>query len=249
MTALRQLRTLFGATFYMMYCGTPYIIGAISPYLAAYFQVETSKVQMLMPSIIFLQTLLMPLGGQLAQKCPARLLMSFGSMISIGCTVLASFCPQNNFAAFFALFVGGQGICLGVSYMVPLQLGWKAYPEKSGLASGFIVGGFGLGALVFSFMATKLVNPLNLSSATNHDGLINFDISVTDRVPFMMQALAVGYATVVLLAIVLASEPSKGEEAVVDDNFTIADSIEVGSPFMQSANNEFAGSSMGAFSD
>ena len=52
MTTKAQLRTLLGATLYMMYCGTPYIIGAISPYLAAYFAVETSKVQMLLPSII-----------------------------------------------------------------------------------------------------------------------------------------------------------------------------------------------------
>lgn len=63
---LDRVSTVVGATLYMCYCGTPYTIGAISPYLASYFRVEISQVQMLLPSIIFLQTFLMPFGGKLA---------------------------------------------------------------------------------------------------------------------------------------------------------------------------------------
>ena len=51
--------------------------------------------------------------------------------------------------AFFVLFVGGNGILEGLCYMVPIQLGWKSFPERSGLISGIIVAGFGLGALIF----------------------------------------------------------------------------------------------------
>ena len=44
MPNLSQVKILAAATLYMVFLGTPYMIGAISPYLAAYFHVETSKV-------------------------------------------------------------------------------------------------------------------------------------------------------------------------------------------------------------
>ena len=128
----------------------------------------------------------MPLGGWLAQKCSGRLLMLMGSSVSISTTVLASLCSQDSFMTFFVLFVGGQAFCLGFSYMVPLQLGWKACPDNAGLASGIIVGGFGLGALIFSYLAAKIVNPYNLSSSVNEQGLIVFDEAVTSQVPHMI---------------------------------------------------------------
>ena len=108
----------------MMYCGTPYTIGAISPYLAAYFQVEMSKVQYLLPSIVFMQMMIMPIGGQLAKKCSPRLLMLIASSVDISCTVIASFVPRDSFWTFLVLYVSGQAICNGISYLVGLQVSW-----------------------------------------------------------------------------------------------------------------------------
>lgn len=61
-----KFSTVVGATLYMLCLGTPYIIGAISPYLASYFRVDITQVQLLLPSIIFMQTFLVPFGGKLA---------------------------------------------------------------------------------------------------------------------------------------------------------------------------------------
>lgn len=39
-----NLSTAIGATLYMLCLGTPYAIGAISPYLASYFQIDITQV-------------------------------------------------------------------------------------------------------------------------------------------------------------------------------------------------------------
>ena len=111
---------LIGATLYMAYCGTPYTVGAISPYIASYFGVETSQVLLLLPSIIFIQTFLMPLGGQLALRVPAKWLMALGGSIDVICTFCASYAPRDSYMAFFTLFVGGIAMSHGLSYMVPI---------------------------------------------------------------------------------------------------------------------------------
>ena len=64
-----------------------------------------------------------------------------------------------NFIAFAVLYVLGFGVCNGLSYMVPMHHGWLWFPNNPGLISGIIIGGFGLGALVFAPIATSIVNP------------------------------------------------------------------------------------------
>ena len=60
----------------------------------------------------------------------------------------------------FALVYGIlTGMAMGLSYMVPLINAVQYFPEKKGLVSGIIVAGFGLGSLVFSFLAIILMNP------------------------------------------------------------------------------------------
>ena len=51
-SSLGKVTTIIGAALYMMFCGTVYIIGSISPYLASYFNVSTSQTQLLLPSLI-----------------------------------------------------------------------------------------------------------------------------------------------------------------------------------------------------
>ena len=43
--------------------------------------------------------------------------------------------------------------------MIAVHHGWLWFPNRPGLISGLIIGGFGLGSLVFSPIATQIVNP------------------------------------------------------------------------------------------
>ena len=134
----------------MMILGTTYIIGCISPYIASYYRVPTSEVLLLLPTKIFLQTLISPIGGKLANWVQPRLLITIGAVSYLGSLYMASQVPRDSFKTFFAVFVGGQAICLGLTYMVPIKIGWRTFPHRSGLVSGIVIGGFGLGALIFN---------------------------------------------------------------------------------------------------
>ena len=58
-----NLRIVIGSTLYMMFCGSVYITGSISPYIASYHMVGTSQAQMLLPLLIVIQTIIMPFGA------------------------------------------------------------------------------------------------------------------------------------------------------------------------------------------
>ena len=93
---------------------------------------------------------------------------------------IASVLVKDNFWVYLPLWSIPFGIMNGLTYMVPMHHGWLWYPNRPGLISGIIVGGFGLGSLVFSLVLEHIVNP---------NGLKNTDPQyhqvVKDNVPFM----------------------------------------------------------------
>lgn len=103
-----------------------------------------------------------------------------------------------TFEAFLCLFSIGYGICNGLTYMVPMQHGWLWFPNKPGLVSGIIIGGFGIGTFVFSLVCTGLVNPDGIDAV---DG--KFPDSVNERVPLMLKVFTVSNICIVLLALIL----------------------------------------------
>ena len=99
-------------------------------------------------------------------------------MILMAITITSSFYP------FLALFSIGFGFCNGLTYMVPMQHGWLWFPERPGLISGIIIGGFGIGTFVFSLVTKAIVNPDNAEPV---DG--KYPDSVDENVPKMMLTL------------------------------------------------------------
>ena len=109
-------------------------------------------------------------------------LIAIAATIRIIFQLVASF--MTNFTAFALLYAFGYGICNGLTYMVPMHHGWLWFPDKPGLISGIIIGGFGFGALVFAPIATALVNPDGEVSVNNM-----YSPEVNDRVPHMLLIL------------------------------------------------------------
>jgi MFS family permease len=68
---------------------------------------------------------------------------------------------RSQFNLFYMLYIFGYGICCGTTYMVPVKLGWKAFPRQPGLISGIIIGGYGVGPLIFAQISSAIVNPDN----------------------------------------------------------------------------------------
>ena len=65
----------------------------------------------------------------------------------------------------------------GMTYMVPIHHGWLWFPERPGLISGIIIGGFGVSGIIFDNLFTKMINPDNIS--IDADGL--YPDSVNER--------------------------------------------------------------------
>ena len=59
------------------------------------------------------------------------------------------------------LFSPGLGFLNGITYCIPMEHGWRWFPDRPGLISGLILGGFGLGAFSFNFLCAGIVNPDN----------------------------------------------------------------------------------------
>ncbi|XP_046552611.1 oxalate:formate antiporter-like [Haliotis rubra] len=102
----------------------------------------------------------------------------------------------------------GAGICMAYPGAVKTALKW--FPGKSGLVTGIILCGVGVGAIVFNQVVTAFINPDNLSpDETIKDDLFFTQTSLLDRVPYCFLLLG-GVCTITqLFAVVfLMSTPT-----------------------------------------
>ena len=105
---------------------------------------------------------------------------------------------MTEFFPFATLYVLGFGVCNGLSYMVPMHHGWLWFPDRPGLISGIIIGGFGLGSLVFAPIATQIVNPGGEQAVDGH-----FTDAVNSRVPKMLLILNLCFAVTCMISVML----------------------------------------------
>ena len=105
------------------------------------------------------------------------------------------------------------GVGMGVAYTAPLAAAMKWMPRWKGAASGFVVSGFGLGALAFSPVQTLYVNPQNIPSDPHpfdKDQKYFTDPDLLSRVPNMFLILGLSFAVMQLIASVLITNPPRG---------------------------------------
>jgi len=122
--------------------------------------------------------------------------------------VLCSLVAREMFKTFYILYSMGYATMLASTYMVPVQLGWKTNQEWRGLIIGVIIGGFGLGPLIFNNVSAKIVNPRNLPQVliSEEPELYAFPDEIALRVPQMFQTLAIYYSALVIISIIFIQE-------------------------------------------
>ena len=55
-------------------------------------------------------------------------------------------------------------------------------PERKGLTTGIIMGAFGFGAFIFSFLALAVINPDNVKPEKQPDGSLMYSPDISERV-------------------------------------------------------------------
>ena len=102
-------------------------------------------------------TLAMIAAGRLLSRKGPRLTALIGSVLFAVGYLLASVSGGR-----FTLLLSGIGVLsgagIGFGYVCPLTAGMQWFPHHRGLISGLAVAGFGGGAVVFSSVATRLLN-------------------------------------------------------------------------------------------
>ena len=91
---------------------------------------------------------------------PRTVALTGGFLYGLG-VFLASFSADRLWWLYLSYGVIG-GIGLGFSYIVPVSVLVKWFPDRRGLITGIAVGGFGAGALVTAPVATRLIQSIGV---------------------------------------------------------------------------------------
>src|ERR1700726_3510103 len=94
-------------------------------------------------------------GLWLNKRGPRIVALTGGILYGVG-VFLASFSDHGLWWLYLTYGVIG-GIGLGFSYIVPVAVLVKWFPERRGLITGLAVGGFGAGALIVAPVAARLI--------------------------------------------------------------------------------------------
>ena len=184
----------------MIFPGSVYITGVISTYIVSYYRIPADDhiVADLLPFCLFINMFFMPIGSHLAQKnVNPRLLILIGGCVAFPCFFIASF--MKSFTGYAIFYVFGFAINQGMVYMVPVHHGWLWFPNNPGLVSGIILGGFGLGSLIFDNVLTHVVNPDNIS--VDSEGF--YPKSVDDRFMLMWRVLVGSWLFITIVGAIM----------------------------------------------
>jgi OFA family oxalate/formate antiporter-like MFS transporter len=129
--------------------------------LARQFGWSISEVTLTFTICIFVLGISAFFGGLWLNRRGARVVaLTGGALYGVG-VFLASFSDHGLWWLYLSYGVIG-GIGLGFSYIVPVAVLVKWFPERRGLITGIAVGGFGAGALITAPVATRLIQTVGV---------------------------------------------------------------------------------------
>ena len=125
---------------------------------------------------------------------------------------------MSTWWGFFAFYAVGYPIGIGFIYWPTIICSWEWFPERKGMISGLTIGSFGMGAFIFNFITTAIVNPDNLKPGIpdapgppTNDNL--FSIELAKRVPYMMNfCLAIWAALALVAMLTVTRNPEYGKQ-------------------------------------
>jgi MFS transporter, OFA family, oxalate/formate antiporter len=107
---------------------------------------------------------------------PRAVALTGGFLYGLG-VFLASYSGHNLWWLYVSYgLIGGTGV--GFSYIVPVAVLVKWFPDRRGLITGVAVGGFGAGALVTAPVATKLIQSVGVLHTFAYLGIAYLVITI-----------------------------------------------------------------------
>jgi MFS transporter, OFA family, oxalate/formate antiporter len=102
-------------------------------------------------------------GGYLQLRYGPRAIATAGGILyGLGIILAGLTLPSHNVYVLYLTYGVIGGIGIGLSYIVPLAMLLRWFPDRRGFITGLAVMGFGLGALVISLIVPPLLTPKSL---------------------------------------------------------------------------------------
>jgi len=137
--------------------------------LAKQFGWSISEVTLTFTISIFVLGFAAFFGGLwLNRKGPRVVALTGGALYGLG-VFLASFSHKLSWLYLSYGVIGGIG--LGLSYIVPVAVLVKWFPDRRGFITGIAVGGFGAGALITAPVATRLIQSVGVLTTFAYLGI------------------------------------------------------------------------------
>ena len=145
--------------------------------LVKQFGWSISEVTLTFTISIFVLGIAAFLGGLwLNRKGPRVVAITGGILYGLG-VFLASFSANKLWWLYLSYGLIG-GIGLGLSYIVPVAVLVKWFPDRRGLITGIAVGGFGAGALITAPVATRLIQSVGVLNTFAYLGIAYLIVTV-----------------------------------------------------------------------
>src|SRR5215470_5726418 len=110
------------------------------------------------------------------RKGPRVVALTGGVLYGLG-VFLASFSAHKLWWLYLSYgFIGGIG--LGLSYIVPVSVLVKWFPDRRGLITGIAVGGFGVGPMITAPIATRLIQSFGVLNTFAYLGIAYLIVTV-----------------------------------------------------------------------
>lgn len=146
---------------------------------------------------------------------PPKIPIAIGASLAI---VGAYFSTKvATFGLFLFTYATVVGVGIGFCYFPPLQCGWEWEPKRKGMVTGVILGAFGFGSFVFSFLAKYIINPNNEKPTVYPEGKF-YSPEVAMNFPKFFIIMAGSWTVLAIIAVILVKRnPNLSDQNATDN--------------------------------
>uniref|UniRef100_A0A0X3PI08 Major facilitator superfamily (MFS) profile domain-containing protein n=1 Tax=Schistocephalus solidus TaxID=70667 RepID=A0A0X3PI08_SCHSO len=214
MAPMWGILSVVGGFLYHLSLGYYYTVGNMNSYVISYMQITPSQSAWFSSVIIAFQALSLPIGGIIAKKIGFRLVLILGIILSSGGILLTRLTVDYGLGAYVFTYCILFGLGMGLPYSVIFQVASSWFPDKRATVVGIIASGLGLGALVFTPIQTKLINPNDLQPKAG-----KYHKDVEERIPTAFLILGGIALTFQLIGLLLLRQ--RPDNTVKDEEVSI----------------------------
>ena len=152
---VKGILCIIGSVFLMLYLGCFFLWGNISIYVISYFHEKDPNTSY---TFVFLVDTFLILfnwfGYQVGvylfqvRRINPKIVITLGGATSLTGVYLSSY--TRSLGEYLACYCGLNGLGCGTCYFVALICSWEYFPNKKGLVTGIILGGYGFGSFIFA---------------------------------------------------------------------------------------------------